>query len=141
MSITKAEKVPGGYRFTGRKSFGSLTPVWTRLGLHGMDTSDPANPKVVHGFLPRSGGGFTIKETWDMMGMRATRSDDTLLEGAFIPDQNIARVVPAGFGGADISCSASSRGRSSTSATSTMGSRSGPSTWPSNRSKQRDRWG
>jgi alkylation response protein AidB-like acyl-CoA dehydrogenase len=102
MSITKAEKVPGGYRFTGRKSFGSLTPVWTRLGLHGMDTSDPANPKVVHGFLPRSGGGFTIKETWDTMGMRATRSDDTLLEGAFIPDQNIARVVPAGFGGADM---------------------------------------
>src|SRR2546425_391073 len=28
MSITKAEKVPGGYTFTGRKSFGSLTPVW-----------------------------------------------------------------------------------------------------------------
>ncbi len=102
MSMTKAEKVDGGYRFTGRKSFGSLTPVWTRLGLHGMDTSDPANPRVVHGFLPRSNGGFTIKETWDVMGMRATRSDDTVLEGAFIPDQNIARVVPAGFAGADL---------------------------------------
>src|SRR6478672_4655755 len=102
MSVTKAEKVDGGYRFTGRKSFGSLTPVWTRLGLHGMDTSDPANPRVVHGFLPRSNGGFTIKETWDVMGMRATRSDDTVLEGAFIPDQNIARVVPAGFAGADL---------------------------------------
>ena len=37
----KAERVDGGYKFTGRKSFGSLTPVWTRLGLHGMDTSDP----------------------------------------------------------------------------------------------------
>ena len=37
MSITKAEKVPGGYKFTGRKSFGSLTPVWTRLGIHGLD--------------------------------------------------------------------------------------------------------
>ena len=41
----------GGYKFTGRKAFGSLTPVWTRLGIHGLDTSDPANPKVVHGFL------------------------------------------------------------------------------------------
>ncbi|HEY7055150.1 MAG TPA: acyl-CoA dehydrogenase family protein [Vicinamibacterales bacterium] len=101
MSVTKAEKVPGGYRFTGRKSFGSLTPVWTRLGLHGMDTSDPANPKVVHGFLPRDGGGFTIKETWDTLGMRATRSDDTVLDGAIIPDKYIARIVPMGFSGAD----------------------------------------
>jgi alkylation response protein AidB-like acyl-CoA dehydrogenase len=101
MSITKAERVPGGYRFTGRKSFGSLSPVWTRLGLHGMDTSDPAAPKVVHGFLPRGTDGVTIKETWDTLGMRATRSDDTVLDGAFIPDKNIARVVPAGFSGAD----------------------------------------
>jgi alkylation response protein AidB-like acyl-CoA dehydrogenase len=101
MSVTKAERVPGGYKFTGRKSFGSLTPVWTRLGVHGMDTSDPKNPKVVHGFLPRNTPGVSIKETWDVMGMRATRSDDTVLDGAFIPDKYIARVVPAGLAGAD----------------------------------------
>ena len=101
MSITKAEKVTGGYKFTGRKSFGSLTPVWTRLGIHGLDTSDPANPKVVHGFLARNTPGVTIKETWDVMGMRATRSDDTVLEGAFVPDDKIVRVVPAGLAGAD----------------------------------------
>jgi alkylation response protein AidB-like acyl-CoA dehydrogenase len=101
MSATKAEKVPGGYKFTGRKAFGSLTPVWTRLGIHGLDTSDPKNPKVVHGFLPRNSPGVTIKETWDVMGMRATRSDDTLLEGAFVADSHIARVVPAGLAGAD----------------------------------------
>jgi alkylation response protein AidB-like acyl-CoA dehydrogenase len=38
-------------------------------------------------------------ETWDTMGMRATRSDDTVLEGAFVPDKYVARIVPAG--GAD----------------------------------------
>ena len=102
MSITKAEKVDGGYRFTGRKAFGSLTPVWTRLGLHGLDTSDPAAPRVVHGFLLRDAAGITIKETWDVLGMRATRSDDTILEGAFVPDTHIARVVPMGFAGADL---------------------------------------
>lgn len=100
-SATKAEKVPGGYKFTGRKAFGSLTPVWTRLGLHGLDTSDPAHPKVIHGFLPRNTPGVTIKDTWDVMGMRATRSDDTVLEGAFIPDNFIVRQVPAGLAGAD----------------------------------------
>jgi len=101
LSSTKAERVDGGYRFTGRKSFGSLTPVWTRLGVHGMDTSDPAAPKVVHGFLPRDSKGYEIKETWDVMGMRATRSDDTVLDGAFVPDKYIGRVVPAGAAGVD----------------------------------------
>jgi alkylation response protein AidB-like acyl-CoA dehydrogenase len=101
-SITRAERVDGGYRFTGRKAFGSLTPVWTRLGMHGLDASNPAAPKVVHAFMPRSTPGYSIKDTWDVMGMRATRSDDTLLEGAFIPDKYVARVVPAGFAGADL---------------------------------------
>jgi alkylation response protein AidB-like acyl-CoA dehydrogenase len=101
LSTAKAERVDGGYTFTGRKSFGSLTPVWTRLGVHAMDTSDPKAPKVVHGFLPRNTPGVSIKETWDVLGMRATRSDDTVLEGAFCPDKYIARVLPPGAGGMD----------------------------------------
>jgi alkylation response protein AidB-like acyl-CoA dehydrogenase len=101
LSTTKAERVDGGYRFTGRKSFGSLTPVWTRLGMHGMDASDPAHPKIVHAFMPRDTPNYTIKETWDVLGMRATRSDDTILDSAFVPDRYIARVLPAGAAGVD----------------------------------------
>ena len=41
----KAERVDGGWEFTGHKIFGSLSPVWTYLGIHGMDTSDPDNPQ------------------------------------------------------------------------------------------------
>lgn len=101
LSSSRAERVDGGYRFTGRKQFGSLTPVWTRLGFHGMDTSDPSQPKIVHAFMQRDNSGYAIKETWDVLGMRATRSDDTLVENAFIPDRYIARVVPAGGAGID----------------------------------------
>jgi len=101
LSTTRAEKVDGGYKFYGHKIFGSLTPVWTRLGIHGMDVSDPDHPMIVHGFLPRDSKGYTIAETWDTLGMRATRSDDTILDGAFVPDANIPRVVPAGLAGAD----------------------------------------
>lgn len=101
LSTSKAERVDGGYRFTGRKHFGSLTPVWTRFGLHGMDTSDPNQPKVVHAFMPRDTEGYTIKKTWDVLGMRATRSDDTQLENVFIADRYIARVLPAGAAGID----------------------------------------
>lgn len=101
LSTTRAERVQGGYRFTGRKSFGSLTPVWTFLGLHGMDTSDPSAPKIVHAFMPRETEGYRIEETWDVLGMRATSSDDTILDGVFVPDRFIARVVPAGAAGID----------------------------------------
>jgi alkylation response protein AidB-like acyl-CoA dehydrogenase len=101
LSTTKAEKVPGGYRFNGRKSFGSLSPVWTRLGLHGMDASNPQAPQIVHAFLPRDTAGVTIKQTWDVLGMRATCSEDTLLENVFVPDKYIARVLPAGAAGID----------------------------------------
>jgi alkylation response protein AidB-like acyl-CoA dehydrogenase len=101
MSSARAERVDGGYRIYAHKIFSSLTPVWTRLGLHAMDMSDPDNPKVVHAFLPRDAEGYRIVETWDTLGMRATRSDDTIIDGAFIPDSYVARVVPAGLPGVD----------------------------------------
>jgi alkylation response protein AidB-like acyl-CoA dehydrogenase len=101
-STSEAVRVDGGYRFYGRKMFGSLSPVWTWLGIHGMDRSDPANPKVVHGFLPREAPGYRIENTWDTIGMRATASQDTVLEGAFVPDRQIVRVVPPDFAGADL---------------------------------------
>jgi alkylation response protein AidB-like acyl-CoA dehydrogenase len=61
-----------------------------------MDASDPTNPKIVHAFMRRDDRDYEIKETWDTLGMRATRSYDTILNGVFIPDRYVARVVPAG---------------------------------------------
>ena len=102
LSTTRAERADGGYRFTGRKSFGSLTPVWTLLGIHGMDASDPKAPKIVHGFLARDAKGYRIERTWDVLGMRATQSDDTILEDAFVPDSRIVRIVAPGAAGVDV---------------------------------------
>jgi alkylation response protein AidB-like acyl-CoA dehydrogenase len=103
-STTRAERVEGGYRFTGHKSFGSLSPVWTYLGLHGMESGSNGKDgaRIIHAFLPRTSSGYTISDNWDTLGMRATRSDDTLLEGVFVPDEYIVRVLPAGFAGADL---------------------------------------
>lgn len=98
LSTTRATPVKGGFRFTGHKMFGSLSPVWTRFGMHGMDTSQASGPRIIHAFMPRESEGFEIKETWDVLGMRATRSDDTILDEVFIPDRYIADIVPAGQG-------------------------------------------
>jgi alkylation response protein AidB-like acyl-CoA dehydrogenase len=102
LSSTKAERVRGGWEFTGHKIFGSLTPVWTYLGIHGMDTSDPSEPKVVHAFLHRDTPGYRIEETWDTLGMRATMSNDTILDRVFVPDEATTLVCAAGFAGAGL---------------------------------------
>ena len=72
--------------------FGSLTPVWTRYGCHSMT----ADGQIIHAFMPRDTPGYTIKDTWDTLGMRATKSDDTILDGVFVPDKYIGRIIPAG---------------------------------------------
>jgi alkylation response protein AidB-like acyl-CoA dehydrogenase len=100
MSSAQADRVDGGWEITAHKIFGSLSPVWTYLGVHALDTADAENPQVVHGFLKREAPRYRIEETWDVLGMRATASQDTLLDRTFIPDEDVAIVCPAGFAGA-----------------------------------------
>jgi alkylation response protein AidB-like acyl-CoA dehydrogenase len=96
LSTAKAERVDGGFRISGHKMFGSLAPVFTRYGCHAMWADAEGGPKVIHAFMPRETPGYKIVETWDTMGMRATRSDDVVLDGVFVPDRYIARILPAG---------------------------------------------
>lgn len=100
LSTTHAERVDGGWELSGHKIFGSLTPVWDFGGFHAMDSSDPEAPRIVHGFLPRDTPGIEIVDTWDTLGMRATQSQDTVLDRAFCPDELCPVVCPAGFAGA-----------------------------------------
>lgn len=95
-STTKAEPhEDGSYSFTGRKIFTSLAPAWTHLATFGCDRSDPEHPVNVFALLDRADGGFTIVEDWDTLGMRATQSNTTLLEGATAAaDAILGRVEP-----------------------------------------------
>jgi alkylation response protein AidB-like acyl-CoA dehydrogenase len=96
LSTARAERVGGGYVVTGRKRFGSLGPVWTRLGIHALDVGDPDGPKVVHAFVPRDADGVHVQGHWDALGMRATQSYDTVLDGVHVPDEQVVRVLSAG---------------------------------------------
>ena len=96
LSTCQAERVPGGYRLTGRKQFGSNGPVWSWLGAHAMDMAAEGGPQVIHAFVERNSPGVTVVETWDTLGMRPSQSHDTILDGVFVPDERIGRVTPAG---------------------------------------------
>jgi alkylation response protein AidB-like acyl-CoA dehydrogenase len=90
-SLTVVEPVDGGFSFTGTKIFTSLAPAWTRLGVFGKQ-----GDRLVHGFLTRDDPGVVTLDDWDTLGMRATQSNTTRLEGAIVPDERISRFLPVG---------------------------------------------
>ena len=98
-SGTEAAPLPdGGYAFTGTKIFTSLSPVWTHLGLHGLDTTSEDAPRMVYAFVPRSevqAGRIVVRDDWDTLGMRGTQSRTTELHGALAPaDRVVRRLAP-----------------------------------------------
>ncbi|RJQ83967.1 acyl-CoA dehydrogenase family protein [Amycolatopsis panacis] len=85
-SVTKAvPQADGSYVVTGHKTFTSLSPVWDKLGIHARDDSDVDHPRIVHLFLDRTADGVSTEKTWDALGVRATASDDTVLESVRVP--------------------------------------------------------
>ncbi|HRL81290.1 MAG TPA: acyl-CoA dehydrogenase family protein [Propioniciclava sp.] len=95
-SDTQAVPQPdGGYAFTGTKIFTSLAPVWNHLGLHGLDSSDPDDPKLVYAFVPRTEQVVT-RDDWDTLGMRGSQSRTTELHGVVAPADRVVRTVAPG---------------------------------------------
>jgi len=85
----------GGYRFFGTKIFTSLSPGWTMLGTFGAESGPDGEQLNVWGFVDRS-EGVTVKDDWDTMGMRASQSCTTVLDGAYSPAQRVVRRIPSG---------------------------------------------
>ena len=85
-----AEKVEGGYRVSGRKTFASGAPA-AQLFMTGAIEDDPKEgPTVLQFGVPMNANGVSIEETWDTVGMRGTGSHDVVFDGVFVPDAAIA---------------------------------------------------
>jgi alkylation response protein AidB-like acyl-CoA dehydrogenase len=95
-SSTVAERVEGGYRVTGKKIFGTESAVCTEFSTRARYDDPDRGPQVLFFRLPRDAEGMRMKETWDTMGMRATRSDDFELENVFVPDEAVFHSYPVG---------------------------------------------
>lgn len=96
----------GSYQLSGVKIFTSLSPVWTRLIVHGLDQATVGTDAetLVYGFLERTheeaalgaGEGITVSDQWDVLGMRASQSRATILKGAKMRAERVARKIAAG---------------------------------------------
>lgn len=92
-STTEAARTTdGGFELTGVKIFTSLSPVWTRLIVHGAVGSD----ELVYGFIERDAPGITVSDEWDVLGMRASQSRATILDHVPMKPERVSRVIPAG---------------------------------------------
>lgn len=90
-----APRADGSYAFTGTKIFTTLSPAWTQLGLHGLDTTSPGDPAMIYAFVPRSDQVIT-RNDWDTLGMRGTQSHTTELHGAIAPADRVVRRIALG---------------------------------------------
>jgi alkylation response protein AidB-like acyl-CoA dehydrogenase len=85
----------GGYRFTGTKIFTSLSPVWSHLGVHGLDTTSPDAPKMVFAFVDRD-ESVVSRDDWNTVGMRGTQSRTTELRGSHASADRVVRRLDPG---------------------------------------------
>jgi alkylation response protein AidB-like acyl-CoA dehydrogenase len=90
-STTRVTSVAGGFAYSGTKIFVSLSPAWTRLSVLGRQGDD-----IVHGFITRDQEGWSQTPDWDTLGMRATQSYTTHLDGVVVSPERVARRIPAG---------------------------------------------
>lgn len=93
----------GSYLISGDKIFTTLSPVWTRLGVHARCDHAAADSELIFGFVRRSAGPtgeqssgtLTHPGEWNPLGMRATQSWNTRLDGVRIEARDIAaRIAP-----------------------------------------------
>ena len=95
-SSGKARAVEGGYRVTARKVFGSGSPAGDLLMTSAPCDDSPGGSKVLHFPVPLAAQGVTVSDNWRAMGMRATGSNDVLLEDVFVPESAVWLRRPKG---------------------------------------------
>ncbi|MFI2643410.1 hydrolase [Streptomyces sp. NPDC018610] len=87
MPAGRARRADGGWRLTGRWAYvsGIDFAQWVLVCAVVEGTGDGDGPPRARFFaLPR--GRYTVRETWDSVGMRATGSHTVVIEDALVPD-------------------------------------------------------
>jgi alkylation response protein AidB-like acyl-CoA dehydrogenase len=96
--LTEATRVDGGWSISGRKTFGTLSPV---ANIFAVSVRAPhPDGTYISGIalVPRGAPGQEIKDNWDALGMRASGSGDVLYEKCIVPE---SLFLPGGRWGED----------------------------------------
>ncbi len=91
-----AVKENGGYRVSGRKLFCSQAPVANVLTTMAAYDDPQEGTVVLLMGIPATSEGFSIVETWDTLGMRATSSHDVELDDVYVSEAQVVARRPWG---------------------------------------------
>ncbi|HKA55555.1 MAG TPA: acyl-CoA dehydrogenase family protein [Candidatus Binatia bacterium] len=82
---TQARRVPGGYTLTGTKAFATMVEAadYAAIFAHPEEVANPES--AITALVPVTATGLRIEPVWDTLGMRATRSDNVMLDNCFVP--------------------------------------------------------
>jgi 3-hydroxy-9,10-secoandrosta-1,3,5(10)-triene-9,17-dione monooxygenase len=91
--VGKVERVEGGYRLSGRWQFSSGVDhcEWVFLGSIIPPAKEGDPPDMRTFLLPKS--DYKVIDTWHTFGLKATGSNDVLVENAFIPEHRTHKAV------------------------------------------------
>ena len=87
LPLTRARRVDGGYRITGKKAFASMIGVADRVMVLARPADAASGSAAMFLLVPPDAPGRRVDLVWDTLGMRATRSDFMTLEDCFVPDE------------------------------------------------------
>jgi alkylation response protein AidB-like acyl-CoA dehydrogenase len=85
--LTRARRVAGGYRITGRKAFASMIAAADYVMVMARPDEATAPTAAMLLLVPPDAPGRRVEKVWDTLGMRATRSDSLILEECLVPDE------------------------------------------------------
>src|SRR3954467_11614154 len=85
----RARRVAGGWSVTGRKMFASMLEAadYVMVLAYPEDATTPSAGILL--LIPPDAPGRRVIANWDVLGMRATRSDSLVLEDCFVPEEAV----------------------------------------------------
>ncbi|MEZ2129691.1 MULTISPECIES: acyl-CoA dehydrogenase family protein [unclassified Sinorhizobium] len=90
---TVARKVGETWRITGHKTYATGIPLLRWVSV--LAVTDEPEPRLGSFLVPTAAAGIRVEKTWNATGMRATNSDDLILDDVAIPLEDVLDIAPA----------------------------------------------
>ncbi|MDB5535956.1 MAG: Acyl-CoA dehydrogenase, short-chain specific [Devosia sp.] len=90
---TIARRAGNQWRITGHKTYATGIPLLKWIAV--LAVTDEPEPRLGSFLVPTNSPGIRVEKTWNATGMRATNSDDLILDDVAIPLEDTLELAPA----------------------------------------------
>jgi alkylation response protein AidB-like acyl-CoA dehydrogenase len=91
---TRIRRADGGYVLNGRKTFCTMVDAADYVCVFAAPEEAAGPEETVIVFMPTNLPGLRIERVWDTLGMRATRSDNLVMEDCLVPAEAVFDELP-----------------------------------------------